>query len=175
MPTAVITGGASGFGLALGGRCAALGMDVALLDLDGERASSEARRITEGHGLQAIGVGVDVSDGVSVERAASTVQERLGGVDLVVSNVGVQLFGPVERFTDDEWRWVLDVNVTGSARVARSFIPATPSRSPASRRAGSRVLSVVAMPHRSPSSSKPVSARERKRFASAMSPVCLAS
>ena len=40
-----------------------------------------------------------------------------------VSNVGVQLFGAVEAFTDDEWRWLLDVNVTGSARVARAFLP----------------------------------------------------
>ena len=40
-----------------------------------------------------------------------------------MSNVGVQLFGPVEHFTDDEWRWVLDVNVIGSARVARAFTP----------------------------------------------------
>jgi NAD(P)-dependent dehydrogenase (short-subunit alcohol dehydrogenase family) len=123
MSAAAITGGASGFGLALGGRCAALGMDVALLDLDGERASTEAARLAEVHGVEAMGVGVDVSDSASVDQAASAVAERLGGVDLVVSNVGVQLFGPVERFTDDEWRWVLDVNVTGSARVARSFIP----------------------------------------------------
>ena len=43
--------------------------------------------------------------------------------NLVVSNVGVQLFGAVEAFTDDEWRWVLDVNVVGSARVARAFLP----------------------------------------------------
>ena len=40
-----------------------------------------------------------------------------------MSNVGVQLFGAVERFTDDEWRWMLDVNVIGSARVARAFLP----------------------------------------------------
>lgn len=119
MPTAVITGGASGFGFALSQRCAALGMDVALLDLDGERAATEAARLDG----TALGLAVDVADAASVERAAAAVEERFGGVDLVVSNVGVQLFGPVERFTDEEWRWVLDVNVTGSARVARSFIP----------------------------------------------------
>jgi NAD(P)-dependent dehydrogenase (short-subunit alcohol dehydrogenase family) len=123
MSTAAITGGASGFGLALGARCAVLGMDVALLDLDGDRASAEAARLATAHGTQTAGIAVDVSDGASVDRAASAVEERFGGADLVVSNVGVQLFGPVERFTDDEWRWVLDVNVTGSARVARSFIP----------------------------------------------------
>jgi NAD(P)-dependent dehydrogenase (short-subunit alcohol dehydrogenase family) len=121
--TAAITGGASGFGLALGGRCAALGMDVALLDLDGERASAEADRLAAAHGVRSAGVAVDVSDASSVDLAATTVLDALGGADLVVSNVGVQLFGPVERFTDDEWRWVLDVNVTGSARVARSFLP----------------------------------------------------
>jgi NAD(P)-dependent dehydrogenase (short-subunit alcohol dehydrogenase family) len=123
MPAAAITGGASGFGLALGGRCAALGMDVALLDLDGERASDEAARLAEMHSVKTLGASVDVSDRASVDQAASAVEATFAGVDLVVSNVGVQLFGPVERFTDDEWRWVLDVNVTGSARVARSFIP----------------------------------------------------
>ena len=51
------------------------------------------------------------------------VEERFGAVDLVVSNVGVQLFGAVEGFRDEEWRWLLDVNVIGSARVARSFLP----------------------------------------------------
>ena len=117
MPVAVVTGGASGFGLALGERCAALGMDVALLDLDGERAAAEASR------LGAFGTGVDVADASSVDAAADAVGARFGAADLVISNVGVQLFGAVETFTDDEWRWVLDVNVTGSARVARAFLP----------------------------------------------------
>lgn len=123
MPTAAVTGGASGLGLALVERCAALGMDVVLLDLDDERATSEAARIGEAHGVDAIGVAVDVADAAGVEAAAAAVSARSAAVDLVVSNVGVQLFGAVEAFTDDEWRWLLDVNVTGSARVARAFLP----------------------------------------------------
>ncbi|HUC35929.1 MAG TPA: SDR family NAD(P)-dependent oxidoreductase [Acidimicrobiales bacterium] len=123
MAVAVVTGGASGFGLALGGRCAALGMDVAFLDLDGERAATEAAWVADNHGVRALGMSVDVADAVSVDAAAVAVEERFGVVDLVVSNVGVQLFGAIEAFTDEEWRWLLDVNVTGSARVARSFLP----------------------------------------------------
>ena len=123
MPVAVVTGGASGFGRALGARCAALGMDVALLDLDADRAADEAGQLAQANGVQALGLRVDVSDPSSVEAAAAAVDERFSSVDLVVSNVGVQLFGAVERFTDDEWRWVLDVNVVGSARVARAFLP----------------------------------------------------
>lgn len=119
---AVVTGAASGFGLALGRRCAAQSLDVVLLDLDGGRAEAEAEALA-GEGVTAIGARVDVADPGSVEGAAAMVGDRFGSVDLVVSNVGVQLFGPVERFTDDEWRWVLDVNVVGSARVARAFVP----------------------------------------------------
>jgi NAD(P)-dependent dehydrogenase (short-subunit alcohol dehydrogenase family) len=98
-------------------------MDVALLDLDGSRATSEATRIGEDHGVEVLGVPADVADAASVDGAAAAVGERFGVADLVVSNVGVQLFGAVEAFTDDEWRWVLDVNVVGSARVARAFVP----------------------------------------------------
>jgi len=122
MPVAVVTGGASGLGLALGERCAALGMDVALLDLDEERAVIEAKRIGDTYGVQALGFAINVADAASVDAAVAAVEARLDTVDLVVSNVGVQLFGAVEAFTDEEWRWLLDVNVTGSARVARSFL-----------------------------------------------------
>jgi len=122
MPVSVVTGGASGFGLALVERCAALGMRVAVLDLDGKRAATEAARVADAHGVQALGMAVDVADPASVGAAAAAVGERFGVVDLLVSNVGVQLFGAVETFTDEEWQWVLNVNVVGSARLVRAFI-----------------------------------------------------
>jgi NAD(P)-dependent dehydrogenase (short-subunit alcohol dehydrogenase family) len=120
---AVITGGASGLGLALAQLCASRGMTVALLDLDGERAAAEAGAIAETSGLSALGLGVDVADAASVDAAVATIEDRFTRADLVISNVGVQLFGSNERLTDDEWRWVLDVNVIGSARIARAFLP----------------------------------------------------
>jgi len=123
MPTAVVTGAASGLGRALAERCAALGMDVALLDLDGDRAAAEADALERAHGTTCVGDRVDVANPIDVNAAAASVEARFGGADLVVSNVGVQLFGAVETFTDDEWHWVLDVNVIGSARVARAFTP----------------------------------------------------
>ena len=118
-PVAVVTGGASGFGLALGRRFAAAGHDVVLLDRDGVRAEAEAAALGAAH----VGMAADVADAGAVDAAAAAVEERYGRADVVVSNVGVQLFGAVDRLTDDEWRWVLDVNVTGSARVARAFLP----------------------------------------------------
>jgi NAD(P)-dependent dehydrogenase (short-subunit alcohol dehydrogenase family) len=116
---AVITGGASGLGLGLGTELARRGFAVALLDRDGERAEAEAAAL----GVDAIGLGVDVASAAEVDAAAGAVRDRFGRADVVVSNVGVQLFGAAERFTDDEWRWVLDVNVIGAARTARAFLP----------------------------------------------------
>ena len=120
---AVVTGGGSGFGRAIGERCAAEGFSVALLDIDGDRASAEALSLATRHGVSSVGLPVDVGDPKEVERAAATVAEELGGADLVFSNVGVQQIGALERFGDEAWAWMLDVNVIGSARVARSFLP----------------------------------------------------
>jgi NAD(P)-dependent dehydrogenase (short-subunit alcohol dehydrogenase family) len=120
---AVITGAASGFGRALAERCAARGMRVVLLDLDGDRAGAEAATLAAANGVEAFGLSVDVADGASVDEAAATVRERFGTAHLVISNVGVQLFASIDRATDDEWRWLLDVNVIGSARMARTFVP----------------------------------------------------
>lgn len=120
---AVVTGGASGFGLALATGFAQRGMNVALLDLDGERTAGEAAGIAAAHGVETLGLAADVADDAAVRSAARTVTERFGRADLVMSNVGVQLFGAVERLTDREWQWVLDVNVIGAARIARAFVP----------------------------------------------------
>lgn len=140
---AVVTGGASGFGRALGEQCAARGMHVVLADRDGERAAHEAAALHAAHGVETFSVRVDVADADEVVAAARAVTERFGRADVVVSNVGVQLFGPVERLTDDEWRWVLDVNVVGAARTARAFLPLL-RRSPAGRLVFTASSSVLA-------------------------------
>jgi NAD(P)-dependent dehydrogenase (short-subunit alcohol dehydrogenase family) len=74
---AVVTGGASGFGRAIGGCCAARGFSVALLDIDGERAAAEASALATDHGVRSLGLGVDVGDAADVERAANTVAQQL--------------------------------------------------------------------------------------------------
>ena len=136
----VVTGGASGFGLALAGEAAARGHDVAILDRSGAAETAEA--LAAEHGAEVVGLGVDVSSADAVRAAAEAVDQRFGRCDVVISNVGVQLFGSIERLTDAEWQWVLDVNVVGSARVARSFLPLL-RRSPAGRLAFTTSSSVL--------------------------------
>lgn len=120
---AVVTGGASGFGLALAHACAARGMAVALLDIDRERAADAAMAVADRHGVPAMGRHVDVASSGDVDAAAGEEGERFGRCDLLVANVGVQHFGAVEAIADEVWRWVLDVNVVGTARTVRAFLP----------------------------------------------------
>ncbi len=120
---AVVTGGASGLGRALADELARRRYRIALLDRDADRATAEAKSIATAHGVDTVGLAVDVTRSNSVAMAGAAVRARFGGADVVVSNVGVQLFGSIEAFTDDEWRWMLDTNVIGGARVARAFLP----------------------------------------------------
>jgi len=119
----VITGGASGFGLGLADECAQRGMRVVVLDRDGARAEREAGALGAAHGIATFSMAVDVAVDDQVRQAAQEVAERFERVDVLISNVGVQLFGEVERFADPEWQWMLDVNVVGAARTVRAFLP----------------------------------------------------
>ncbi|GII64901.1 sorbitol 6-phosphate dehydrogenase [Sphaerisporangium krabiense] len=118
---AVITGGAQGIGRAIGERFAAEGATVVLADLAVDRAASAAAEIERTHGRPAFAVRMDVADPASVEQAADEVRARAGHPDVLVANAGTLLLKPVLDISLDEWRRVLDVNLTGAFVTARAF------------------------------------------------------
>lgn len=110
--TAVVTGGASGIGLAAARLLAASGASVGVLDRSVDDAPSD---------LYAVRCDVTDSDGVTA--AVDAVAERFGGLDIVVNNAGIGAAGTVEDNDDDEWHRVYDVNVVGMVRVTRAALP----------------------------------------------------
>jgi NAD(P)-dependent dehydrogenase (short-subunit alcohol dehydrogenase family) len=117
---AVITGGGSGIGASLARACTAEGMRVVVVDVSGERAASVAAELPDG---TAVARAVDVSDAASVEALADFAFDTFGAVHLLCNNAGVSPAGRIWDFTDDEWRWLLGVNVHGVANGIRSFVP----------------------------------------------------
>ena len=110
--TAIVTGGASGIGLATVLRLHELGADVACLDVQ-----------LGGVPAALMGVDCDVTDDASVRAAVAAVVARFGGLDVVVANAGIGAQGSVSDNGDDEWMRVLDVNVLGMVRTVRAAMP----------------------------------------------------
>jgi NAD(P)-dependent dehydrogenase (short-subunit alcohol dehydrogenase family) len=119
---AVVTGGGSGLGAALARIFAEAGADVAVLDIDEEAAAATASSLAE-LDVTTVSARVDVGDAASVVTAAEQVRTTLGGCDVLCSNVGVQQFGAIDKLTEQDWQWVLNVNVLGSVRTVREFLP----------------------------------------------------
>jgi NAD(P)-dependent dehydrogenase (short-subunit alcohol dehydrogenase family) len=110
---AVVTGGASGIGLAIATRLAAGGARVACLDLAPDGLPD---------GL--IGIKADVSSDAQIRAAVAEAATSLGGIDILINNAGIGAKGGIEDNDDEEWHRVLDVNVVGIARVTRAALPA---------------------------------------------------
>lgn len=120
---AVVTGAGSGFGAAMAASFARAGAAVAVLDIVADAAESTAANIASQHGVPTTWAALDVADGDALIEVAADVGESLGGCDILAANVGVQQFGAIDQLTDDDWRFVLDVNVMGTVRTVRAFLP----------------------------------------------------
>ena len=120
--TAIVTGGASGIGLAISERLVADGAAVAIFDLNGEGARAAAAKI-ESSGASAIGLEVDVTDRPRIESAVAEVQARLGRPTILVNNAGLTGFKPFLEITPDEWNARLEVNLTGTFHCCQAVIP----------------------------------------------------
>jgi NAD(P)-dependent dehydrogenase (short-subunit alcohol dehydrogenase family) len=119
---AVVTGGASGIGLAtarlLGGR----GARVVLADVE-QTALSDAVDGLRRASVDAHGVVCDVRDLRAVEALADRSFALLGHVDVVFNNAGVAIGGSVVEMSHDDWRWVIDVNLWGPIHGVEAFLP----------------------------------------------------
>ena len=119
---AVITGGASGMGLASAQRLAAAGNKVALLDLDGDAATRAAAALNES-GTVAIGIAVDVSDRPAVDAAMARVRAELGPIEIIVTSAGFDRFESFTDITPEAWTRMIEVNLTGTFHCIQSAIP----------------------------------------------------
>jgi NAD(P)-dependent dehydrogenase (short-subunit alcohol dehydrogenase family) len=120
--TAIVTGGASGIGLAISERLAADGAAVAIFDLNGEGAEAAAGKI-EAAGGSAIGVAVDVTDRPGIEGAVATVRSRLGRPTILVNDAGMTGFDPFLEIAVEKWELLLKVNLTGTFHCCQVVIP----------------------------------------------------
>lgn len=119
---AVITGGASGIGLAIATEFGRRGARLVLSDVD-HAALERAVAGLRARGVDAHGVDCDVRSLDDVRRLADESFQLLGRVDIVFSNAGVFLAGPIAAMTHEDWRLIIDVDLWGSIHAVEAFLP----------------------------------------------------
>lgn len=120
--TAVLTGGASGFGLECARIGAKLGMNLVLVDVQ-QDALDKARAELEAQGAQVLAQRVDVSHSDQMQALAKAVEQRFGAPNFVFNNAGVAAGGLVWENTLEDWQWVMGVNLWGVIHGVRLFTP----------------------------------------------------
>ena len=120
--SAVITGAASGIGRAIALKFAHEGAAVMAADLDSKAVTDLADEI-EADGGSAIGIGADITKRVEIDAMVAAVIERFGCIDVLVNNAGSRIIKPFLEHTEEDWRRMLDVNLTGHFLCCQAVIP----------------------------------------------------
>lgn len=119
---ALITGAASGIGKEIARLFAREGARVAIADLDGKAAQATASQISASPG-QAIGIAMDVTDEAAVNAGVARMVEAFAGVDVLISNAGIQIIHPLEEFSYAEWKKMLAIHLDGAFLTTRACLP----------------------------------------------------
>jgi 3-hydroxybutyrate dehydrogenase len=119
--SAIVTGAASGIGKEIALTYAREGAKVAIADLNLDSANAAASEI-KANGGTAIGIAMDVSSEVAVNAGVEDAVKEFGGVDILVSNAGIQIVHPLEEFPYTEWKKMLAIHVDGAFLTTRACL-----------------------------------------------------
>jgi 2-deoxy-D-gluconate 3-dehydrogenase len=135
---AIVTGGNGGIGLGIARGLAQAGADVAIAARNLDKSQAAASQI-EQLGARAIAVQVDVTDAGQVQFMVEQTARALGGVDILVANAGTSVRKPPESLTLDEWRLVMEANLTGVFACCQAAYPEL------KRRGGGKIVTIGSM------------------------------
>jgi NAD(P)-dependent dehydrogenase (short-subunit alcohol dehydrogenase family) len=119
---AVVTGAASGIGAGIARACAEQGMRVVLADIELAPAQKLAAQLAAA-GTPALAVRTDVTRAADLEALADRAFEHFGTADVLFNNAGVAQGGAIHDFTEQDWNWLLGVNLYGVIHGCRAFVP----------------------------------------------------
>jgi 3-hydroxybutyrate dehydrogenase len=119
--SAIVTGAASGIGKAIADLLAREGAAVAIADINLAAAQAAAKTIEDAGG-RAIGVAMDVTDEAAVNAGTDLVAQAFGGVDILVSNAGIQIVNPIENYSYADWKKMMAIHVDGAFLTTKAAL-----------------------------------------------------
>jgi 3-hydroxybutyrate dehydrogenase len=120
---AIVTGAASGIGEAIAKLFVAEGANVVVADLKADAADATAKALTAQGPGKSIGVAMDVTQEDQVNAGVAKAVAAFGGVDILISNAGVQIVHPVEEFPFADWKKLLAIHLNGAFLTSKACLP----------------------------------------------------
>lgn len=118
---ALITGAASGIGKAIAELYAKEGAQVAICDINQQAADATAAAINAAGG-KALGVAMDVTDEAAVDAGTAKVVQAFGALDILISNAGIQIINPIDKFSFADWKKMLAIHLDGGFLTTRAAV-----------------------------------------------------
>ncbi|MCK6625447.1 MAG: SDR family oxidoreductase [Anaerolineae bacterium] len=125
---AVITGGSTGIGLAVARGLAYEKVHVVLCARNETAAVEQARLIRQEYGVEALGLGSDVTQPADISRVVVAVEQTFGGADILINNAGTGTNETIMDASDEKWQYFWELHVMAAVRLARSLVPAMRQR-----------------------------------------------
>ena len=118
---ALITGSGRGIGFTLAKGLAEAGCAIVLNDIDEDQLKHAVASLKK-TGIDSHGVLFDVRDEVAINEKIAAIEKDIGAIDILINNAGIQIRGPLEDFDSDDWRRLIDINLTGAFLVAKAVV-----------------------------------------------------
>ncbi|MEZ6050995.1 MAG: 3-oxoacyl-ACP reductase family protein [Planctomycetaceae bacterium] len=147
---AIVTGGSKGLGEAMASGLASAGANVLLTSRHAEEAESTARQIAADFGRPVIGIKSDVTDANSVQSMVDRAVSEFGRVDILVNNAGINIRGPIDELTYEQFQQVHEINVNGLWLCSRAVVPVMKSQNKGRIINLASTLGVVGLANRTP-------------------------
>jgi NAD(P)-dependent dehydrogenase (short-subunit alcohol dehydrogenase family) len=120
---AIVTGGSKGLGLAMSEGLASAGADVVVVSRHFDEAKAAADSIARDYGRRALPFAADVTQADQVEAMVAATLREFGKVDILINNAGINIRGPIETLTLEQFSQVMSINVTGTWLCCRAVVP----------------------------------------------------
>ncbi|GAB3928623.1 SDR family NAD(P)-dependent oxidoreductase [Larkinella terrae] len=120
---AIITGGSKGLGLAMAAGLASAGANVMLVNRNAEEGAKAAEELSRDFGVKAIAFSADITDQSQTEAMAKAAFDAFGRIDILINSAGINIRGPIDEVTLEDFNKVMNANVTGTWLCCRAVTP----------------------------------------------------
>lgn len=148
--SAVITGGSKGLGLAMAAGLASAGANLMLVNRNTGEGIKAAQILSADFGVKAISFGADITSREQTETMVKVALDAFGRVDILINSAGINIRGPIDEVTPEDFNKVMDVNVNGTWLACRAIVPFMKKQNSGKIINLASTLGLVGVPNRTP-------------------------